>query len=327
MSQPTAAAAKADRDAIGYDVIDAVRAFNRFYTQRIGALDEHLYGAGFTLSEARVLYELHAAEASAADLARALGLDPAYLSRILKGFREKGWVASTRCAEDARRTRLSLTDAGRAAYAPLLQRSREAVRMMLASAPEARRAALLSAMRTIRACLDDAHDARDAQAAAPPPVLLRPLRAADLGWVIDRHGALYAEEHGFNDAFTGLVAVIAGGFLRTSKPGRSEAWIAERAGRTVGSVFVADTGEGVAQLRLLLVEPDQRGAGVGRALLDAAIGFARAAGYKELRLWTNDVLHAARRLYERAGFTLIDETPHEMFGPKMIGQTLSLRLT
>lgn len=300
--------------------VDAVRAFNRFYTQRIGALDEQLYGAGFTLAEGRVLYELSVAETSATALSRALGMDQAYLSRILKSFREKGWVAATPCPDDARRSALSLTAAGRAAYAPLLERSRAAVRDMLKTARPDCLSPLLAAMEEIRAGLDD----------EPPagPVVLRAFGAADLGWLIDRHGALYAEEHGFDARFAGLVAEIAGAFVRTAQPERSRGWIAEAGGRRVGSVLLTqgESGATAAQLRLLLVEPQWRGKGVGRALLAAATEFARRAGYAELRLWTNHVLLKARRLYETAGFRLINEARHEMFGPPLIGQTWTLDL-
>lgn len=295
--------------------IDGLRAFNRIYTQKIGVLEEHLLGSGFTLAEARVLYELsEAGTVSAAELARRLGLDPAYLSRILQKLRGAGLLGATPNAEDKRRSDLSLTTAGEAAYAPLKARSRDAMAALLDGLPAERRRAFIEAAGALRTILD----AAPARSAAPT---LREPEPGDIGRIIARHGRLYAEEYGFDQRFEGLVAEIAGGFLRHQDRTRERCWVAEVDGRLAGSIFLARTDdEKVAKIRLLYVEPTERGAGLGRCLLDACLAFAREAGYAEIVLWTNDVLTAARRLYETAGFTLVSEEPHTMFGPAMKGQ-------
>ena len=300
--------------------IDALREFNRLYTRRAGLLDEHLYDTGFTLAEARVLFELSRGERpKAAMLAQALDLDPAYLSRILKKFRAAGLVASAPDPQDGRSATLSLTRDGEAAYAPLLARSRSAAETLIRSLPPERRAQTLAAIDGLRAALDPAESAR--------PAVLREPGPGEVGWVIHRQAAAYAEEYGFNAQFEGLVAEIAGGFLRHQDASCERGWVADRGGALIGSVFLTrGRASGEAQLRLLFVEKSARGAGVGKALLNAATDFARTAGYRSLTLWTNSVLIEARRLYERAGFQLENAEKHRMFGPEMEGQTWRLPL-
>jgi len=300
--------------------IDAVRRFNRFYTQRIGALDEGLLESPFPLPQARVLFELAQRDGvTAGELARALDLDTSYLSRMLRDFARKGLVRRTRDAGDARRQPLALTPAGRTAFAALDARSRKQVGAMLA--PLARESAvrLVGAMAAIERVLANAP-------AHAPPFVLRAHEPGDLGWVVSRHGALYAQEYGWDTTFEALVAEIAAKFLRTFHARTERCWIAERDGERVGSVLVVRQSARVAKLRLLLVEPNARGLGLGRTLVAECIRFARAVGYRKLVLWTNDVLHAARRLYEDAGFVLVGEERHTSFGHDLVGQNWELAL-
>lgn len=309
------------------ETIDALREFNRVYTRRVGLLEEHLYDTGFTLAEARVLYELSRAERqSAADIAEALGMDPAYLSRILRKMKERALVEASPDPVDARRAVLSLTDEGRSAYAPLLERSRRSVAELIDSIPQAQRAAALSAAETLRGALTPRTEQR--------PVLLREPRIGEVGWIIHRHAAAYAEEYGFVGDFEGLVAEIAAAFLLRRDPLRERGWIAAPAGSTSasdiqGCAFLTRAGDAepdTAQLRLLFLEKHARGAGLGAALLDATIEYARSVGYRDYKLWTNAPLTGARKLYESRGFTLEKSEPHSMFGPEMEGQTWRLSL-
>ena len=303
--------------------IAAVRRFNRFYTRQIGVLQEHLLASDFSLTEARVLYELAQRDGqregvSAAQLARELGLDPGYLSRILGAFTRRGLLQKAPAPDDGRQSLLSLTPAGRAAFAPLDARSRDEVGAMLArlSAPEQRR--LVAAM--------DAIEALVGETSARVPYVLRPHQPGDIGWVISRHGALYAQEYGFDDTFEALVAEIAAAFVKTFDAKRERCWIAERAGAPVGSVFVVRQSDTVAKLRLLLVEPEARGLGLGKRLVDECIAFARRTGYRTLTLWTNDILTAALRIYQAAGFVLVAEERHHSFGHDLVGQNWDLAL-
>ena len=298
------------------------RAFNRFYTRRIGALEEGLLRSPFSLTEARVLFELAAGgeTTDAAGLARELALDPGYLSRILHGFRRRRLVASSPAPDDRRRRRLVLTGEGQAAFATLDRRSQEEVGALLRRLSPDQRERLLDAMRTIEDLLG-----------APPPsvttFLLREPRPGDLGWVVQRHGALYAAEYGWDARFEALVAGVVAEFVAHFDPRRDRAWIAEREGENVGSVFVVRQTDTVARLRLLLVEPSARGHGLGARLVDECVRFARSAGYRTLTLWTNDVLHAARRIYEAAGFRLVRREPHALFGEGLVGETWVLDFT
>lgn len=300
--------------------IEAVRAFNRFITRHIGALNEGLLASSFSLTECRILYELaHRPGVTASELGRDLGVDPGYLSRILRAFRERGLVAATAAEGDARRQELTLTAVGSQAFAPLDQRSRDEVAAVLAPLPESDRARLVEAMRTIETLIGDRRP-------AAPTVVLRPHRPGDLGWIIHRHAALYAREYGWDNSFEALVAEVAAEFIRNFDPDRERCWVAERDGEPVGSVFIVRQDDTTAKLRLLYVEPSARGLGIGRRLVDEAVAFARATGYRRVVLWTNDVLTAARGIYEAAGFTLVASEPHHSFGHDLVGETWSLEL-
>lgn len=296
----------------------AMRRFNRFYTRRIGVLDEAQLESAFSLSEVRVLYELaHRDGVTAAVLARDLGLDSGYLSRMLARFRSDGLLAATPSSDDARQLQLALTPAGRAAFAPLDARSQaQAVALLAGLEPGARRR-LLRAMRTIEGTLGDA---------PPAPWLIRPHQPGDIGWIIAAHGRLYAQEYAWDHSFEALVAEIAAQFLRNFDPARECCWIAERHDEPVGSVMLVKKSDAEAQLRLLIVDPSARGLGIGERLVEECIRFATAKGYAKLVLWTNDVLHAARRIYLAAGFRLIEEEPHHSFGRDLIGQNWELDL-
>ena len=304
--------------SVSADRIEAVRHFNRWYTQQVGALRGDLLATPYPLPQARVLFELaHRDGVTAADLAATLGLDRSYLSRLLAGLEKKGLVLRARDKADARRQSLALTAAGRRAFADLDRRSRDEVRAILAPLAPERERRLLGAMAAIEHVLG-------AGETTEVPFTLRAHEPGDLGWVVSRHGALYAREYGWDASFEALVAEIAAKFLREFDPARERAWIAERDGERVGCVFVVNESASVAKLRMLLVEPEARGLGLGRALVGECIRFARSVGYRELVLWTNDVLHAARRLYVEAGFTLVGEQRHTSFGHPLVGQTWSL---
>jgi DNA-binding MarR family transcriptional regulator/GNAT superfamily N-acetyltransferase len=298
------------------------RRFNRFYTRRIGVLEEGLLHSSFNLTEARILYELANCEApDASGLARDLGLDPGYLSRLLRGLRRRRLVVSRSVPGDRRRRRLALTDAGRAAFGELDRRSQTEVGAMLKRLLPADRERLADAMVAIQRLLDTGADASPGSA-----VTLRPPEAGDLGWVVQRHGALYRQEYGWDERFEGLVARVVAEFVESFEPDRQRAWIAERDGEPVGSVFLVRKTDEVAKLRLLLVEPAARGLGLGTRLVAECIRFARAAGYRRITLWTNDVLHAARRIYQGAGFRLVEREPHDHFGSGLVGETWELEL-
>jgi DNA-binding MarR family transcriptional regulator/GNAT superfamily N-acetyltransferase len=301
------------------DPVAAVRRFTRFYTSRLEVLREGLLDSAFSLTEARVLYELATRDRpTAADLGRELALDAGYLSRILKRFEEGGLLARTRSASDGRQAHLVLTAAGRAAFAPLNARSRAQVGGLLAGLSAPDRDRLVAAMRVIEGLLDPDP--------APPSYILRPHRPGDMGWIVHRHGALYAQEYGWDETFEALVAGIAAEFIRDFDPRRERAWIAEKDGEIVGSVLLVRQSDEVAKLRLLYVEPQARGLGIGRHFVDECIRFARAAGYRRLTLWTNDVLHAARALYAKAGFTLAKTEPHRSFGQDLVGEFWEMEL-
>jgi len=300
--------------------IAAVRQFNRFYTRQIGVLEERLLDTPFSLTESRLLYELaNRAAPTASELAKDLGLDPGYLSRILRGFESRGLVERTPSEIDGRQTHVELTPEGRSAFLPLDQRSRTAVAAMLETLGEAQQRRLIAAMSTIEAMLG-------APARDEPPYRLRAHRPGDMGWVVSQHGALYAQEYGWNIGFEALVAEIVASFLKNFDARRERCWIAEIDGKPVGSVFVVKHSDEVAKLRLLLVEPHARGLGIGAHLVDECVRFSRHIGYRTLTLWTNHVLHAARHIYRQCGFRLVQEEKHRMFGPELIGQTWELTL-
>jgi DNA-binding MarR family transcriptional regulator/GNAT superfamily N-acetyltransferase len=313
--------------------VDAVRRFNRFQTRLAGALAAPWLDSGLSLAQARVLYELaHRERPGATDLAAALALDPGYLSRLIGGLRARGWVAAAADGDDARRRALRLTPAGRRAFDALQRAARVQVGGWLAPLSAMQRAALLEAMATVERLLGpaageraaeravDGHRAPSTAAAHGPAFVLRAQRPGDLGWVVQRHGALYAMEYGWDWRFEALVAGIVARFVERHDPARECCRIAERDGEPVGSVFVVRESARVAKLRLLLVEPSARGLGLGRALVREAMRFAREAGYRRMVLWTNEVLVAARAIYVAEGFELLSSEPHESFGASLVGE-------
>jgi DNA-binding MarR family transcriptional regulator/N-acetylglutamate synthase-like GNAT family acetyltransferase len=300
--------------------VDAVRSFNRFYTRQIGVLREGLLGSPFTLTEVRILYELaHREQPTAAELGRDLGLDAGYLSRTLRSFERRGLIVKARSATDGRQSLLSLTARGRRAFAPLNARAHGEVAAMLARLAAADRDRLIGAMHAIETVLGGRPEPKVSY-------LLRPHRAGDMGWIIHRHGVLYAEEYGWDETFEALVAEIAAKFIRRFNPKRERCWIAEREGEVVGSVFLVEKSKTVGQLRLMYVEPTARGLGIGSRLTDECVRFARQVAYRKVVLWTNSVLLAARHIYEKAGFRLVHSEPHHSFGHDLIGETWELEL-
>ena len=300
--------------------IEAIRRFNRSYTRHIGVLQPRLLDSPFSLTEGRVLYELaHRDAPSAGELRRDLDLDGGYLSRILAAFARRGLVVRAPAPSDGRLRFFSLTAKGRRAFAPLERSAREQVAALLANRSADEQQRLLTAMRTIEAILG--------QGAEPDrSYLIRPPRAGDIGWVVQRHGALYAQEYGWDETFEGMVADIARRFLQRHDPARERCWIAERNRENVGCVFLVAHSATVAKLRLLLVEPAARGLGIGTRLVDECVRFAQQARYRKITLWTNSVLRTARQIYETAGFQLIAEQPHHSFGCDLVGETWTLPL-
>jgi DNA-binding MarR family transcriptional regulator/N-acetylglutamate synthase-like GNAT family acetyltransferase len=299
---------------------ESVRAFNRFYTRQIGLLGKSYLDSPFSLTEVRALYELaHRGQPTATELANDLGLDPGYLSRILLSFENRGLLARRASESDGRSALLSLTARGRKTFAPLETKSRGDIVGMIEKlkAPEQRR--LADAMATIQALLG-------APKESPGGYVLRPHRPGDIGWVVHRHGALYAQEYGWDERFEALVAEIAAKFVQNFDPKRERCWIAERDGEIAGSVFLVKASEDVAKLRLLLVEPSARGCGIGGGLVDECIRFARQAGYRKITLWTQSMLTAARRIYKRAGFRIVHKERQNSFGPKLTAETWELTL-
>jgi DNA-binding MarR family transcriptional regulator/GNAT superfamily N-acetyltransferase len=301
------------------DAVAALRAFNRFYTGQLGMLGPGFLSTPHTLAEARVLFELaQEDQVEVAVLRERMRIDAGHLSRLLGRLERRGLVARERSAADGRRQLARLTPAGEADFAVLDERSAAETGARLAGLGEAQRQQLVAALAEVRALLEPTPPARD--------VVIRPPRPGDLGWVVERHGQIYAEEHGWNAEFEGLVARIVADFAATRDPAREAMWVAEVDGRPAGCIFCVRADDDVAKLRLLLVEPRARGLRLGTRLVDECIAFARAAGYRELTLWTNDTLVFARAIYERAGFRLVDEAPHHSFGHDLVGQTWQLTL-
>lgn len=299
--------------------VERVRRFNRFYTRRIGALRAGLLGSPHPLPEARLLYELgRRGSCSASELSGDLDLDPGYLSRLLHKLRRQGLVRAERSREDARRSLLSLTGRGHRSFAMLDGRSRAEVGAMLGELPAVERSRLVGAMETIERLLG----ARESE----PVIELRPHRPGDIGWVVHRHGVLYAREYGWDERFEALVAGIAKSFVENHDPARERCWIAEMDGEPVGSVFLVKQSRTTAQLRLLLVEPRARGRGLGKRLVQECIAFARDKGYRRLVLWTQSNLAAARAIYESCGFRLAKTERHAAFGVKLTGEFWELPL-
>jgi DNA-binding MarR family transcriptional regulator/GNAT superfamily N-acetyltransferase len=300
--------------------VGAVRRFNRFWTRRIGVLREGYLESPFSLTEVRVLYELaRSEETTASELGKELGLDAGYLSRILRGFQGRGLISKKPSKTDGRRSLLRLTEEGQETFAPLDARSREDVGAMLGALSAAEQDRLIGAMRTVEELLG-------AQPEAKVPFLLRPHEPGDIGWVVHRHGILYAREYGWDERFEALVARIVADFVDNFDPAKERCWIAESDRAILGCVFIVKESDTVAKLRLLLVEPEARGLGLGTRLVEECVRFARSRGYEKLTLWTNSVLDAARHIYEEKGFEIVEEEEHHSFGKYLVGQNWELKL-
>lgn len=297
--------------------VKAVRAFNRFYTQRIGILRRYL-DSDFTLTEVRVLYEIaHRPGVTASALARELAVDAGYLSRMLRRFAAEAWLARETSAADARQSLLKLTEAGHAAFAPLQQKSRDETAALLAGVAPAARPRLVRALRTVQDLLAPGRERH---------VVLRDPAPGDLGWVVQQHGELYAREYGYPAAFEALVAEVAARYLRDFDPAWEKGWIAEVDGERAGSVFVVRKSATVAQLRLLILRPEARGLGLGGRLVDECIAFARARRYRKLTLWTNGQLAAARAIYASRGFRCVKREPYPAYGQDLTSEVWELKL-
>ncbi|WP_067929715.1 bifunctional helix-turn-helix transcriptional regulator/GNAT family N-acetyltransferase [Alicyclobacillus shizuokensis] len=302
--------------------IDAIRSFNRFFTRQIGVLREGLLHSPYSLTEVRILFEIaHSNGLTASDLSRELGLDPSYLSRILGRLEQKGLIDKVRSETDGRQRLLSLTSEGKEVFNLLDDRSREEVAEMLSQLSEGDRQRLLEAMHTIENVLSKGEGFKFSE-----PFILRQPEPGDMGWIVHRHGVLYAQEYGWDERFEALVAQIAADFINNHNPARERGWIAEMNGEIVGSVFVTKDSDTVAKLRLLLVEPKARGLGLGNRLVKEAIRFAQRSGYRKMMLWTNSVLKAARHIYEKHGFKLVKEEEHHSFGHDLVGEYWELTL-
>jgi DNA-binding MarR family transcriptional regulator/N-acetylglutamate synthase-like GNAT family acetyltransferase len=300
--------------------ISAIREFNRFYTQKIGVLGAGLLDSNYTLTEVRVLYEIaHRQRPLASDLVRDLALDAGYLSRILAKFARRGWLKRERSGEDARKAHLHLTAKGKAAFQSLDGRARDEIGALLAPLPREQQVELQGHLQNVQSLLG-------AAPARTGALQLREHRPGDIGWIVQKHGELYAQEYGWNTDFEALVAEICARFLRQMDPAAERCWIAERNGARVGCIMLVRHSRTIAKLRLLLVDPSQRGLGVGNALVQECLAFARAAGYRKVTLWTQSILSAARKLYERHGFRKVASEPHESFGAKLVAETWELGL-
>jgi len=321
MSEPTAddLASSGNGNAAGDAAVAAVRGFNRFYTNVIGLLRGKYLDTPYSLTEARLLFELAQREASeVTDLRRTVDIDPGYLSRILARFETDGLITRQRSAADARRQVIQLTGTGRSAVAGLDARSAEQTRDMLTGVRDDDRRRLLDAMHVITESLTESP--------RPRGYLLRAPQPGDMGWVVQRNAAVYAAEFGWDTSYEALVARIVADYVDNRDPEAEAAWIAEVDGTPAGCVFCVRVNATTARLRLLLVEPWARGLGIGSRLVEEVLRFARQAGYAQITLWTNDVLADARRIYQRAGFTLDNESHHHSFGKDLTGQNWSRRL-
>lgn len=318
--------------------VDRVRVFNRFYTRQLGLLDRGLLGSEFTLTEARVLYELaHHDGCTATQIADELAMDLGYLSRLMAKFERRRYLKRTRSATDARQSRIHLTGKGRSVFMPLNTAAREQISRMIQPMTPEQRDELLNAMQTVQRLLEPSiasPSSQGTQAPRPgasphsdaPPYLLRPLQIGDVGQITLRQGMLYSQEYGWDVTYEALVAEILGGFVKHFDARWDNAWIAERDNAVIGSIFLVRGTDGAAKLRLLYVEPAARGLGLGKRLVQECIDDARAKGYRTMTLWTNDILVAARHIYESAGFRLVKEGPHHSFGKDLVGQTWELKL-
>jgi len=306
-----------ENDMNGY--VSAIRGFNRFYTRKIGVVDG-VASNPFSLAEARVLYELaHREQPTATDIRKELGLDAGYMSRILREFERRKLVTRERSKTDERQRFLSLTAKGREAFAPLDERSNRDVAAMLKKLSPTERKQLVDAVRTVGRLLGDKAQPRT-------PYLLRQHQPGDMGWIVHRQAILYAEEYGWDGTYEALAAEIVAQFIKNYDPKCERCWIAEKDGERVGAVFVAKASDETAKLRLLHVEPEARGLGIGKRLVDECVRFARQAGYQKMTLWTQDILHAARHLYKQAGFRIVREEQHHSFGKDLTAETWELDL-
>jgi len=300
--------------------VAAIRAFNRLYTRKIGVVDG-IASSPFSLAEARVLYELaHSEQSTATDIRRELGLDAGYLSRILRDFERRKLVTREQSKTDERQRFLSLTAKGRRAFAPLDERSNRDVAAMFKELSPAERKQLVDAVQTVRRLLGDKAEPRT------PPYLLRQHQPGDMGWIVHRQAILYAEEYGWDGTYEALAAEIVAQFIKNYDPKRERCWIAEKDGERIGAVFVAKASDEIAKLRLLHVEPEARGLGIGRRLVEECVRFARQAGYQKMTLWTQSILYAARHIYKQAGFQVVREEQHHRFGKDLTAETWELDL-
>ena len=300
--------------------VDVVRRFNRFFTRRIGVLREGLLHSPYSLTEARVLFEIaNREDPTASHVSRELGLDPGYLSRILAELQQQGLIEKVRSEIDGRSRILGLTPSGEEAFSLLNSRSREEIAEMIGELSETEQRRLLEAMRTIEGILSENFKFSE-------PFFLRQHEPGDMGWIVHRHGVLYDQEYGWDERFEALVAQISADFINGYDPARERCWVAEMGGEIVGCVFLVKADDRTAKLRLLLVEPEARGLGLGKRLVEECIRFARSRGYEKITLWTNSVLDAARHIYEAQGFELTEEEEHYSFGKNLVGQNWELVL-
>jgi DNA-binding MarR family transcriptional regulator/GNAT superfamily N-acetyltransferase len=315
--------------------VAAVRRFNRFYTARLRLLEEQVLGTPFSLGEARILFEIATRDnPTASELCSELNLDPGYVSRVVSGFRKSGYVSRTAAADDRRQGRLALTAAGKRAFTPLDRQASARMRRMLGGLDPAVRAEVVIAMDTVRSALESESESVSEPRVESEPekkteattLTFREPRPGDLGWIVQRHGELYASEWNYDDRFEALVATIVGEYVAKRVPEREQCWIAELDGERAGSVFLVRKTDETAKLRLLLVEPTARGHGIGAKLVRLCTDFARSAGYREITLWTQSELVAARAIYVREGYVLVDSKPHEDFGKPCVAETWTLKL-
>ena len=305
--------------------IGAVRRFNRFYTRQIGLLRKNYLDSPYSLGEMRVLYEIaHCDAPIASDIARGLDLDAAYLSRVLRRFEKRGLITRTTSNRDARRSHLAMTGRGRKMFAPFEQRSHRQIEEILVKLAPADQRRLIAAMETIERLLEEG---RHAAAEPEPGFILRQPRHGDFGWIVQRHAEIYAQEYGWTEPFEGLCAQIVADFVNSHDPKLDRCWIAERNGENAGSVMLVKETPGIARLRLLLVEPNARGLGLGARLTEECIRFARTAGYKKIVLWTHSNLTAARHVYQNAGFRLLRTERHKSWSRPVISEHYELDLS
>ncbi|MFS8045744.1 GNAT family N-acetyltransferase [Rhizobium sp. BR 314] len=303
-----------------FATIDAVRDFNRFYTNFLGVLNKAYLDSPYTLTDVRVLFEVgFRGGVAASTLTRELHLDPAYLSRIVKRFREDGLIETKPDPDDARSQVINVTEKGQVQFQEFVRRSRAQISEYFDRLAIGEPERIVEAMRTIQ-------DTLGANRASPPPAIIRPHRHGDIGWIVQSQARFYCSELGWDHRFEALAAEVAGKFLANFNPEMERCWIAERGGLNVGSIMIADGGNGVAKLRLLYVDKTARGLGLGKLLVDECIRFSREVSYTKLSLWTNDILDTARAIYIKAGFKLVAEEKHHMFGPELNGQTWELDL-